>query len=659
MVNSAAICLYNRGMTFWEIAPTAIVHGDAQVLTYASEHSLARGMVVTIPVGKKTLTGVVMRAAVEPHFPTKQITSVVESVPLPEPLIATAEWLSDYYRTHLATALQTMLPRGLTKNRRATTKTTPVHKRDRTRNVFTTDQQSALEQIANATPGTILLHGVTGSGKTLVYIEAAKRAIAAGQSVIILVPEIALTSQLVAEFSQHFDDILLTHSKQTESERHQTWRRALLSDTPHVVIGPRSALFMPLRNIGLIVIDECHEPSFKQEQSPRYSALRAASILARNHRAKVILGSATPNITDFYLAKQFHRPIISMPKPARTDTTPPEIAVVDMTQRGNFTRHPFFSNELLTVIESSLAAAQQILIFHNRRGTASTTLCQECGWQSGCPRCFVPLTLHSDLHRLQCHICGMRTPVPTSCPSCGAAEIVHKGIGTKRIETELRKLFPEKVIARFDGDTTTDGGVDARYGELYDGSIDIIIGTQVVAKGLDLPHLRTVGVVQADAGLSLPDFAAPERTFQLLAQVIGRVGRSHHSTRVIVQSYQPDNLAIRAGIAQDYQAFYQRTIQLRRHTHFPPFTHLLKLVCIYKTEAVAIKHTQRVLALLRQHAPETVELLGPTPAFYERVRDTYRWQIIAKSARRQELIELLGHIPATHWQSELDPMSLL
>jgi primosomal protein N' (replication factor Y) len=475
----------------------------------------------------------------------------------------------------------------------------------------------------------------------------------------ILEPEIALTSQLVAEFAHHFDNILLTHSRQTEAERHRVWQEALTAEEPKVIIGPRSALFMPAKHIGLIVIDECHEPSFKQEQSPRYSALRVASVLARHHQAKVVLGSATPNVADYYLAEQSRSPIVTMQRSARADTVEPTIDLVDMTKRGNFTRHPFLSNTLLEQLETTFAESNQALIFHNRRGTASTTLCENCGWQSGCPHCYVPLTLHADQHTLRCHICDLKAPVPTSCPVCHHADIIHKGLGTKRIESELRKLFPDRTIARFDGDTASTDSVDQRYQDLYDGHIDLIIGTQVIAKGLDLPHLRTVGVVQADAGLSLPDFGAPERTFQLLAQVIGRVGRSHHATQVVVQSYQPSHPAIQDGLARNYADFYQRTLALRRHANFPPFCYLLKLVCVYKTEKSAVQNARKLASVLKQHAPSTVEILGPTPAFYERVRDTYRWQLVVKSPRRQDLIDLLQHIPSAHWQFELDPTSLL
>ena len=650
-----------RSMYYYLVAPNKIVRAQAQAFTYSSEERLDIGTIVAIEVGKSELVGIVLQSVVEPEFTVKPISRVIYTASLPLPLVQTGLWMSDYYNTHLATVWQTILPRGITKKRRS--KAIPPREiiTNRTKNVFTKDQQRALQTITDMTPGTALLHGITGAGKTLVYVEAARRALEENLSVIILVPEIALTSQLVNEFSQHFDNILLTHSRQTEAERHIIWQRALTSNEPYVVIGPRSALFIPVQQLGLIVIDECHEPSFKQEQSPRYSALRTASILAAQHEAKVILGSATPTISDHYLAQHSNRPIITMSQPARSNTVKPTVRLVDMTKRTDFTRHQFLSNTLLSSLEQTFATdpQHQALIFHNRRGTASTTLCQSCGWQAGCPRCFIPLTLHADRHQLTCHICGMSSRVPTDCPECHNADIIHKGIGTKRIETELARLFPNKKIARFDADTDDDDTVDKRYGELHDGSIDIIIGTQVIAKGLDLPHLRTVGVVQADAGLSLPDFGSPERTFQLLAQVIGRVGRSHHPTEVVVQSYQPNHPAIVDGLTQNYTDFYDRTIAQRRVTKFPPFTHLLKLICTYKTETTAIKNAKKLAAELRAHAPEHIQILGPTPAFYERVRDTYRWQIVVKSPHRTDLQNLLSLIPPTHWQFELDPTSLL
>ena len=646
-------------MNYYEVAPTAIIRIDNQTFTYESDETLSIGQIVEIPIGKKNYIGLVMAKTTRPDYPVRPITRTIEAKPLPAQLVETAQWMSQYYQTHLALVLQTILPSGITKKRRVSSVNVAKGLRNRTNFLFTDDQSRAIDEISNSPAKTILLHGITGSGKTLVYIESAKKALRNNQSVIILVPEIALTSQLIAEFSNYFDNILLTHSRQTEAERHIVWRQALNTTTPFVAIGPRSALFLPFDNIGLIVLDECHEPSYKQEQSPRYSALRVASFLAKKHRAKTILGSATPNIADYYLASRDEHQIVSMPHPARQDTISPSVELIDMTKRDNFSKHYFLSNQLLSALEKTFIDHSQALIFHNRRGTSSVTLCKNCGWQAGCPRCYIPLTLHADKHILRCHICGLSAPVPTSCPACQHADIIHKGIGTKRIEEELKKLFPNQKIARFDGDIEAIQGVDQRYEELYRGDIDIIIGTQVIAKGLDLPYLRTVGVIQADAGLSLPDYTSPERTFQLLSQVVGRVGRSHHPTKVIVQSFQPNHPSIVDGISQNYQNFYKRAIEQRRRTNFPPFCYLLKLTCSYKTERSAVKNSQALASTIKENCPASVEIIGPTPAFYERLRDNYRWQIIIKSSRRQDLLDILRFQPKTHWQSELDPTSLL
>ena len=645
-------------MFYYEVSPVGIVRQDSTSFTYASEQELRIGSVVRIEVGKKNRTGVVLKSVSQPRYNTKPIEHVVEANPLPEPLIKLAEWISQYYQTHLGLVWQTVLPSGVEKRRRDRAEVDHTSLRERAKFVLNPTQTAALDQIRKASPGSILLHGITGSGKTAVYIELAKETLAAGKSVIVLTPEIGLTPQIVDEFSQHFSDILLTHSRQTEAERHKTWQRALRAATPFVAIGPRSALFLPLKNIGLIVIDEAHEPSYKQEQSPRYSALRAASILAANQQAKLVLGSATPLVADYYTAQQAERPIVKMLESAR-QTTPADIKLVDMTKRQSFKKHRFLSDDLIASLNESLESGHQSLIFHNRRGSASTTLCDECGWQAGCPRCFVPLTLHADAHQLRCHICGLNDRVPTSCPSCGSADIIHKGIGTKLIESELSKLFPGKKIVRFDGDSTEVNSIQANYQDLYSGEIDIIIGTQVVAKGLDLPKLRTVGIVQADAGLSLPDYSSSERTFQLLAQAIGRVGRNEHKTKVIVQSYQPAHPAVTFGLKQDFVGFYEYALRERSRANFPPYTFLLKLTCVYKTEAAAIKNAKKLAAELRSLTPSRVEILGPSPAFYERQHNTYRWQLVLKGPKRSDLIDALKHVPATHWQSELDPMGLI
>lgn len=646
-------------MHYYEVAVSQIIRQDKDSYTYEYGPKLAVGSIVRVEIGKKQYDGIVMRETNKPQYAVKPIQEIIYDMPLPAELVETARWISKYYSTHLAIVLQTILPRGLSKKRKASDSVKTVPNRKRTNFVFTEDQLSAITSINSSARDSVLLHGVTGSGKTSVYIEASRKIIEQGKSVIILVPEIALTSQLIAEFGNHFSNIILTHSRQTESQRHRLWDQVLKSSEPVVVIGPRSALFMPLADLGLIVIDECHEAAFKQDKSPRYSALRVASTLAKHHSAKLVLGSATPSIADYYLAKALGRPIVEMNKPAAKNYIVPKIELIDMTKRENFRRHRFLSDYLLSQIAETLSTDNQILIFHNRRGSATTTLCEDCGWQAFCPRCLIPLALHSDSHELRCHVCNISERVPTSCPECNGVNILHKGIGTKLIEIELTKLFPSAKIARFDGDNDADSTVDSAYQKLYDGEIDIIIGTQVIAKGLDLPHLRTVGVIQADAGLSIPDYTSGERAFQLLSQVVGRVGRNEHKTNVIVQTYQPSHSSIVDGIAQNYKNFYQTAIAERKRAKFPPFVYLLKLTCVYKTESAAIRASKALATDLRSIVSRDCDILGPTPCFYERVRDTYRWQLIVKSPRRSELQALINKVPSTHWQIDLDASSLV
>lgn len=646
-------------MWFYEVAPVKIVRSGVSAFTYHASEELSVGQLVTISVGKQTLNGVILKEVAKPTYETKEISSITESQPLPGALIELSLWLSEYYRTPLATVLQTVLPRGLTTKRREKALKLRETSRARTHIVLNDDQAKAVNTIMSLKSGTVLLQGVTGSGKTEVYKEIARQTLANGRSTIVLVPEISLTSQVVDEFTHEFPDIIVTHSHMTEAERHVVWKTALHSTSPLIVIGPRSALFMPVPNLGAVVVDEAHEPSYKQEQAPRYSALRAAGVLGKAAGARVILGSATPLITDRYVAEANGSTIVKLDKSARGGAKATATTLIDMKKKENFKKHRFLSDALLQQVEHNTASGKQTLIFHNRRGSASTTLCENCGWAAECPRCFVPLVLHADTYKLSCHICDYGMKVPTDCPTCHSADIIHKGIGTKLIESELRRLFPKASIARFDGDNTTADTVSERYKELYDGTIDIAIGTQVIAKGLDLPKLHTVGVIQADSGLILPDYASTERAFQLLAQVVGRVGRDERDTTVIVQSYQPTHPVIQFGLKQDYEGFYDYALKERQKGGFPPFRYLLQLTNVYKTEAAAIRNAKTLANELRQQLPKGVEVLGPTPAFYERQHDTYRWQLTLKSPKRDALVQALQYVPPTHWQSDLDPSSLL
>ena len=448
----------------------------------------------------------------------------------------------------------------------------------------------------------------------------------------------------------------------TASQRNLAWRNILFSTKPLVIIGPRSALFMPVTELGLVIIDECHEPSYHQDQSPRYSTVTVASKLAQLAKCRLILGSATPPVSDYYLAEHLHRPIVIMDQLAKPDAIRPTTKIVDLTKPDNFrSESDLFTIPLLTAMRQALSRHRQILLFHNRRGTAGLALCQNCGWTALCPNCFTPLTLHHDKYQLICHICGHHQQPPLTCPDCHQPNITYKGIGTKRIEEEVRRLFPVAKLRRFDGDTLRGEAVQDVYHELRAGTTDIIIGTQTIAKGLDLPHLAVVGIVQADAGLSLPDFSAGERTFQLIAQACGRVGRGNQATTAIIQTYQPQAPAVRYGANQDYAKFYKEELARRQQGHFPPFSYLLQITCSYKTERGATTAISRLASKLRQRLPAGAKLLGPSPAWHERTRSGYRWQIVIRSGKRHILVDIAKQIKSSggKWQVKLDPISLL
>ena len=644
-------------MHFYLVAPTTRAHTQG-LFTYASADKLLIGSVVLIEIGKKQSIGVVLEQVDEPKFKTKEIIRKLEEKPLPKPLLQLASWLEEYYASPIASVWQTILPSGMQKKRRNSTLETTKFVRKKADITLNSDQKNAVKKLSENPEKTSLLQGVTGSGKTAVYIELAKKTIHRDKkSVIILVPEIALTSQLISEFEQHFSDVLLSHSKMSEAQRHITWQKALNSTTPQLIIGPRSALFMPLSKVGLIVIDEAHEASFKQEQAPRYLALRAARILADQHKAKLVLGSATPSVGDRYMSEIAGNVVRLDSVAKKTGST--EIELVDSRKRSSFSRHHFLSNNLIETIEETLKKKQQILLFHNRRGSAPTTLCENCGWSAACKRCFVPMVLHGDIHKLICHVCGIKENIPTSCPDCGRTGIIHKGIGTKSITEAVSKLFPSANIARFDGDSLADETLDKMYQEIYNGKIDIIVGTQVVAKGLDLPNLAVVGVIQADGGLILPDFAAEERVFQLLLQVMGRVGRDEKLSKIVIQTFQPESMAIQSAIKKDYDGFYKYALAKRRHDSFPPFVYLLKLTCVYKTESGAVNAAKAMKNDLQKLISKSTVILGPSPSFYERANGSYRWQIIVKSTNREELLKLAKLADQPKWQIEIDPISLL
>ena len=645
-------------MKYYLIAPAKTFHSSDNLLTYSSETPLKIGQIVEVPLSRQSTIGIVVKNTTQPDFDTKSITKIIYEQPLPKKLVDALFWLSSYYRCPLSTVIQAALPRGITKNRRSklleAPNITPID------NPLNSAQRAAIRAIEENPANTILLHGITGSGKTNIYIELCARTLAKNQSVILLVPEIALTSQLVRNFQQHFKNITLLHSNLTESLRHQLWEKILTDNQPQVIIGPRSALFAPVQDLGLIIIDEAHEPAYHQEQNPKYSASLLAGKLA-----KTVLGTATPLISDYYLCKS-HNAIVEINQLAIESDKHTSISVIDLKDHSDFTKSRILSNQLIESIKASLANHTQSMLFHNRRGTAPMTICDKCGWQALCPNCFLPLVLHADAFQMRCHTCARNFPVPTACPECKNASIHHKGFGTKLIEDELHRLFPSAKIARFDMDTDDDLKLTKIYDEVYRGDYDIIVGTQMIAKGFDFPRLTTLGIVQADAGLSLPDFSSEERTFQLITQVIGRAKRGHQNSNIFIQSFQPDHPIISLASQSDYASFYNYLVQKRQQSKLPPYSFLLKLSVTYKTEAATVKNIRtlykKVIQTTKQlQIPENrIVVSPPMPAFHERTSTGYTWQLVIKAKSRQNLLDIFDHLPKNNYlHYDFDPISLL
>ena len=645
-------------MKYYLIAPAKTFHSSDNLLTYSTETPLKIGQIVEIPLGRQSTIGIVVKNTTQPDFDTKSITKIIYEQPLPKKLVDALFWLSSYYRCPLSTVIQAALPRGITKNRRSklleAPNITPID------NPLNSAQRAAIRAIEENPANTILLHGITGSGKTNIYIELCARTLAKNQSVILLVPEIALTSQLVRNFQQHFKNITLLHSNLTESLRHQLWEKILTDNQPQVIIGPRSALFAPVQDLGLIIIDEAHEPAYHQEQNPKYSASLLAGKLA-----KTVLGTATPLISDYYLCKS-HNAIVEVNQLAIESDKHTSISVIDLKDHSDFTKSRILSNQLIESIKASLANHTQSMLFHNRRGTAPMTICDKCGWQALCPNCFLPLVLHADAFQMRCHTCARNFPVPTACPECKNASIHHKGFGTKLIEDELHRLFPSAKIARFDMDTDDDLKLTKIYDEVYRGDYDIIVGTQMIAKGFDFPRLTTLGIVQADAGLSIPDFSSEERTFQLITQVIGRAKRGHQNSNIFIQSFQPDHPIISLASQSDYASFYNYLVQKRQQSKLPPYSFLLKLSVTYKTEAATVKNIRtlykKVIQTTKQlQIPENrIVVSPPMPAFHERTSTGYTWQLVIKAKSRQNLLDIFDHLPKNNYlHYDFDPISLL
>ncbi len=533
---------------------------------------------------------------------------------------------------------------------------------------LTYDQQAAFELIKTAINKTntgnqvFLLHGVTGSGKTEIYLQSLTEALKQGKRGIVLVPEISLTPQTIERFAARFPGrVGVLHSKLTPGEQYDEWRR-IKNGECDVVIGSRSALFAPQPDLGLIIIDEEHEWTYKQDNPPHYHTRDVAIKLTELTGTVVVLGSATPDVETYFKAKNGLYKLLELPQRVTPGAIVPQVEVVDMREELKAGNRGIFSRVLAQSINKAIAAGEQVILFLNRRGGAYYIQCRRCGFVLRCRRCEVPLSHHINDDILTCHQCNYKMPVPDACPNCGNRQLKFLGAGTQKLEQEVRLTFPRARQLRWDSDATTGRTSNEDIlNKFRSRQADVLIGTQMVAKGLDIPSVTLVGVVNADTSLNLPDFRAGERTYQLLSQVAGRAGRGLAGGKVIVQTFSPENYAIQAIARNDYASFYEQEIAYRKQLNSPPFTQLARLSFTHANDAICQREAEKMKKILTDESSARgiggLNIIGPAPAFIHRLRGRYRWQLVI---RGKNLSSFLNQIDfGRGWMVDIDPIGLI
>jgi primosomal protein N' (replication factor Y) len=648
------------------------------------------GWLVEVPFGSRLLAGIVVdQLEQEPPFTTRPVTRRLGDRPLlSRQAIELARFVSRTYRTNLFECLSLVLPPGFARRlpqaqrdgawtpprfRTARPELGPADQEGVGPAALTGPQRAACQAIVEAYRAgfqPFLLYGVTGSGKTLVYLEALAEVVAAGSQAVLLVSEIGLTPELRERVERRFPgNVVVLHSALSDAERYHNWL-AVAEGRVQVVLGSRSAIFAPVERLGLVVVDEEHEWTYKQESPPRYQARDVALELGRLANAPVVLSSATPDVVTSWRARVGELSCLTLPERFRAGASNgqgpagllPRVEVVDLRQELLAGNHGIFSRSLQAELSAVLARREQAILFINRRGTATCVTCRHCGHVARCRRCEIPLVYHRAGEQLVCHRCSRRRPQLTRCPGCGGSAIRHFGVGTQRVESEVATLFSEARAARLDRDVVRPKRGEASvFDRFRQREIDVLVGTQVVAKALDFPHVTLVGVVLADVGLYLPDFRAPERSFQLLTQVAGRAGRGQQPGRVVVQTYAPEHYAIRLAAQHDYDGFYQREIRFRREHGYPPFARLARLVFSSSDERRCWREThalrRALLARLEALGDAESRVIGPAPCYAERLRGRYRWQIVLCGQRLEPVLEQM--VLPLGWSLDVDPVSLL
>ena len=616
------------------------------------------GSLVEVSFGNKKTTGYVVGLSSSSDVRNiKPIERVLDETPLIDAeILKLTRWISDYYYSSMGEAISAAVPSVLKrslKGKRRIKEREPEEPESEFIDGSDKDlspnpeQKHALDSIKDCMDSkahrVFLLHGVTGSGKTEVYLQSIAHALKSGRSSIILVPEISLTPQTIARFRARFGErIAVLHSRLVGSRRASEWQR-IASGQAQIVVGARSAVFAPVKNLGLIVVDEEHETSYKQEDVPRYNARDAAIKRSELSSAVVILGSATPSLESFYSARLGRYTLVELPERIECRLLP-EVEIVDM--REELTRSkkiPIFSQTLKTWIQKDISEGKQVILFLNRRGFSTFISCRKCGYVLTCKRCSVSLTYHFHIKKLACHHCNYKMDPPDICPKCNSSYVKYWGIGTEKVESEVHRFFPNAVISRMDTDATRKRGTHEKVlSRFKDHKIDILVGTQMIAKGLDFPKVTLVGVISADTALNLPDFRSGERTFNLLTQVAGRAGRGDLGGRVIIQTYTPGHYSIQAAKTHDYSSFYEKEISFRKELNLPPFCHMVRLTFRGRKEENVLKLSESLRdRLTKKDRSKKIEIVGPAPSPISRMKGMYRWNLFLKSDSAENITALL------------------
>ncbi len=633
--------------------------------TYAvEEESICdTGCRVKAPFRGRNLTGfVVHRTSTPPkgNYAIKEIDRIIDSVPVfGEMEIDLAEWVAKLYFCSKGEALSMMLPGGVRKSRlreELIENDFPAQKL-----VLSEEQREGVERICSGDCPSFYLHGLTGSGKTEVYLSAAEKFIADNRGVIYLVPEIALTHQIVEHVRKRFGDkTAVIHSRLTSSQRMEEWKRIRRGEATFI-IGARSAVFAPVAHLGLIIIDEEHETSYKSGSHPRYHARQVAMYRRKREDAVLVMGSATPSLEAYYLMKEGGLEEIPLTKRLAGGKMPVLKAVDMKNECGSI------SKELARRIDNALEEKKQVILFLNRRGFSYFFHCLSCGYEMKCDNCSVSLTYHKQHNRMICHYCGFSSSPVTVCPECGSLEVGYSGFGTEKIEEDIIRLFPFARVARIDTDSVQKrGSLQKLLTQFSKGEIDILLGTQMVAKGLNFPRVDLVGIVLADTGLSLPDFRAAERTFQLLLQVSGRAGRFSEKGEVLIQTFRPENNAIRNALTADLQSFYETELEARKMLQFPPFGRLFRLVLRGREKQKIFDTAEQLGDVLLRHVGDAGEVLGPALCPLGIIAKNHRYHIIIRTDRFSTIHAILKRVldefslpRKVYLEIDVDPISLL